>query len=552
MPETQLLQTKVPFIMMGIYILVVFFLSYKATIAGRLLRRHKDQTFEEFYTGNKSMSAVVVGLVTIVTFYSGTTFTGRVGFVYNFGVIGLTSIFICSFTGVIMFFLSEKVWPLAKKYRLGTLSDILELRYQSKHLKTLTAAVIVSFNIIWLITEIRTLGYAVNVASGDHVSATAGSAVIFAIIIAYVCTGGIRSVASVDSFSSAFMLAGSVVVLIYIVGYYYQGSLTDMLSAGVAADPAKSWITPQDRFGMPYWISSILLGVLVMLVYPSNFMSICMAESVRSVKKSALATSLSGVWLMIYGLFAFAALGLAAQGIHVREPEASLLEMLSYTGNEFMLGLVLTFVLAAALGTLDSTLISLSALTANDIITNCRNIMVGEPCIGASGDDAAVIEARTTKRAKSEVLTTRAMVVFLGVVAFILSLKDLPLLVLLTNYATNGLVQIVPTAILGLYWRKSTPQAAMISIPTGLLVFLALDSYMRFVFRPSAPEGVEFLDGFFLGTPALIVNLAVFIIVSLATCKKYYAAEGRPKGVYDDFFVPGRVAEYLKRNKMAA
>ena len=37
-------------------------------------------------------------------------------------------------------------------------------------------------------------------------------------------------------------------------------------------------------------------------VYPSNFMSICLAKDVREVKKSSLATSASGIWLSIYAL----------------------------------------------------------------------------------------------------------------------------------------------------------------------------------------------------------------------------------------------------------
>lgn len=444
MTNDTLLKTSVPAVMMGIYIVIVFILSYKATITARLKKRHKDRTFEEFYTGGKSMSAIVVGLVTIVTFYSGTTFTGRVGFVYHFGAVGLTSLFSCSAVGLVMFFLSEKVWPLSKKYRLSTLSDMLELRYQSKFVKMMTAIIIVCFNIIWLITEIRTPGYTVNIASGGIISTTLGAAVIFTIIVVYVCTGGIRSVAAVDSFSSAIMLAGSIIAIVYIVTYYYGGSFTEIFSAAVAVKPSIATVGSGVSFGMPYWISSVFLGTLVMLVYPSNFMSICMAKSVGAVKRSALATALSGPWLIVYCIFAFAALGLSSRGIVIHEPQAALLEMLSYTGNELMLGLTTTFILAACLGTLDSTLISLSALVSNDIITNGRNIAVKEPCIGATGDSVRVIDARTAQNARREVFLTRVLVVVLGVIAFCLSLTQLPLLVLLTNYATNGLVQIVP------------------------------------------------------------------------------------------------------------
>lgn len=92
-----------------------------------------------------------------------------------------------------MFFLAEKVWPISKRYHCSTLSDMMELRYQRRYVKLLTSLIIVSFNIIWLITEIRTLGLIVNVASAGRISAVAGSIAAFTVIIVYVCTGGIHA-----------------------------------------------------------------------------------------------------------------------------------------------------------------------------------------------------------------------------------------------------------------------------------------------------------------------------------------------------------------------
>lgn len=59
----------------------------------------------------------------------------------------------------------------------------MELRYQSRWVKFFVSLIIVCFNIIWLITEIRTLGLAVNLASGGAIATEIGSAIAFAIII---------------------------------------------------------------------------------------------------------------------------------------------------------------------------------------------------------------------------------------------------------------------------------------------------------------------------------------------------------------------------------
>ena len=170
--QAELIQSPIPFIIMLAYIAVVIWMAWYQGFSKKAIERKKNQTFEDYLTGGKSRNAVVVFLITCVTFYSGTTFTGRVGFFYNYGVAGLNSVVTCAATGMVMFFLSEKIWPLAKKYRLSTLPDIMELRYQSRWVKFCVSLIIVCFNIIWLITEIRTLGIAMNLASGDTATAS--------------------------------------------------------------------------------------------------------------------------------------------------------------------------------------------------------------------------------------------------------------------------------------------------------------------------------------------------------------------------------------------
>ena len=548
MENVQLIKSPIPFIMMLVYIAVVMVMAWYQGFSKMARERKKNQTFEDYMTAGKSRNAVIVFLITIVTFYSGTTFTGRVGFFYNFGVAGLGSVIVCSATGMVMFFLSEKVWPIAKKYRLSTLPDIMELRYQSRWVKFFVSLIIVCFNIIWLITEIRTLGLAVNLASGGAIATEIGSAIAFAIIILYVATGGVHSVSMVDSFSACVMLGGSLVVLGYLVNFFFNGSFVDMFqSADTAAQMLYAGQTQESIFvlansgnyNLPYWISNIVLGTIVMLVYPSNFMSICLAKDVREVKKSSLATSASGIWLSIYAIFGVVVLGAVAKGYMVSAPEAGILELCSMAGSPLMLGLVCTFILAAALGTLDSTLISLSGLVSNDLITNMVKLKNHEPTIGADGGETlATIDTRVQRDAKKEVRMTRIIVVVLGVIAFCFSLTDLPLLTLLTDMATNGMSLVVPTVAAGLFWKKATPQGAIASMVTAEAVYLGLYA-----------SGVRYVwGGFFLGFPAIAVGIVVMIVVSLATQDKYYKAHAAQQGVFEDFFVRGRVSAWIREN----
>lgn len=529
------INSMLPMLMMALYIGIVFIMAYAKGFSKKAKLRKQQQTFEDYMTGGKSRNAVVVALITVVTFYSGTTFTGRVGFFCNYGVASLAVVVTCSSVGVVMYFFSEKIWPLVKKYHLSTLADVMELRYQSRIVKLIVALITVGFDIIWLITEIRTLGYAMNIASGGVVSINVGSAIAFAIIILYVSTGGVASVSLIDSFSAIVMLVGSLIVLLYLVGYFFDGDWSDVFVSAQSVNENIFVLKPNSDFGIPYWFSNVVLGTLVMLVYPSNFMGICLAKNTREVKKSSIATAFSGIWLGIFGLFGALVLGTMAKGVPVSDPQAGILELCSAAGAPLLLGIVCTFVFAASLGTLDSTLISLSGVVSNDIFTNLTDLKRNVPCIGAEGDDQERLLARTTRNAGNEVLRTRVIVLILGIIAFAFSLTDLPLLAILADVATNGYTMVVPVIVLGLFWKKATPQGAIASMITTELIFIVVYAL-----------GVRYIFGYFLGIPLLVLGFLIEIIVSLITQKDFYENHIAQHGIFEDFFDKKRVAEYIR------
>jgi SSS family solute:Na+ symporter len=86
---------------------------------------------------------------------------------------------------------------------------------------------------------------------------------------------------------------------------------------------------------------------------------------------------------------------------------------------------------------------------------------------------------------------------------------------LLTGY--SGVTQFFPMIVLGLFWKKATKIAAFSGLITGevLVFYLPLSHH-----DPLAIIGLNLNAGFV----ALVVNMAVFLIVSLATCTADSAA----------------------------
>ena len=84
--------------MMMLYIAVIIRWRGAKRVSPKALEHKKNQIFENYITGGKQRNAVLVFLITCVTFYLGTTFTRQVDFFYNFAVTELNAIInMCSY-----------------------------------------------------------------------------------------------------------------------------------------------------------------------------------------------------------------------------------------------------------------------------------------------------------------------------------------------------------------------------------------------------------------------------------------------------------------------
>ena len=158
----------IPLIMLAIYFVIIIVLTLRTPKSG-------SGNFEDFMTGSKSMGAIVVGLVMMVTYYSGSTWTGWIGFA---GINGAFAGYVIPYgfcTGLGMYALAKRLWPLGKQYQLSDCGDIYELRYQSKLLKTIAGLTGAVLNTTWITMELVTIGYIIKACSGGAISTAVGS-----------------------------------------------------------------------------------------------------------------------------------------------------------------------------------------------------------------------------------------------------------------------------------------------------------------------------------------------------------------------------------------
>lgn len=488
--------TYIPAIMICAYFIILIVLTLRTPKAG------KKSTFEDFYTGTKSMGAIVVGLVMLVTYFSGSTWTGWTGFTALNGVFGAYTIPYSVAAAVGMYFLASKVWPLGKEYRLSTLADMYELRYRSTGLKILTGLIGAVMNVTWITMEIVTIGYIFQIGTNGAVSAAVGSLIGVIFMTCYTLWGGVRSVASVNTFQSALMVVGSIAVVVYLV-YVNYGSVSEMFSTAYDVNPASYIISGEGM--QAQWFSFVLLCSAGVLCYPSLYLKLYLGKSKNEVKKAAIFNAAGGLWSMAFIIAGFAIIGYTVvSGVTVDDPQEGLLVMLQNAGNPVIWGLCIIFILAACMGTVDGTLLAISGILSSDVIEGFKKLSKKEPPIGTEG----YVPSSQTTTGSNVVLTTRIIVVIIAVCAYIITLFDLPLLVLVAMINYQGIAQLFVPLIGAVIWKKATKIGTFTSIIASFAVTIIL-----------MVLGTN-LHGFLPGVVGLAVGTVLFIVVSLATYKE--------------------------------
>ncbi|MEG0292137.1 MAG: sodium:solute symporter family protein [Anaerovoracaceae bacterium] len=490
--------SMVPFVILGIYLLIVLILAF----APQKKKAADSGSFEEFYTAGKSFGGIVVALIMLVTYYQGSTWTGWQGFVAQYGVFGAYVIPYCVGAGVVMYFLAEKVWPLGKKYSLCTMPDLLELRYQSIWLKVLSGFLGVAMDVTVITMEIVTLGYIINIATSGYVSITMGAGVGIAVLAIYILWGGIKSIGRVDSFNGFLMLIGSIFVSFF-VAYFYYGGISEVFETVLKYEPSQFTLIGSEGYGTPqHWFSFGFICTVGALCWPSLYMKMYVGKGVNEIRYTGIVSAIAGIWCVFFLLTGFAAIGIEYIGHPgFEDPQSSLLLLVFRSGNMVVFGLLAVFILAATIGTVDSTLLADAGAFTNDVIIGFKRAIRKAPKIGTK-EYSSSEEALDQKKV---MLLTRGIIIAMAVLAFIVSQMNIPMLVFLVMMNYQGICLLFPPLIGGLYWKKSTAKGAIAGLICGIAVASSLVAL-----------NLEPL-GFIPGVWALLVDTIVFVAVSLMT-----------------------------------
>ncbi len=464
---------------------------------------------KEYFLGNRSMGPWVTAMSAQASDMSGWLLMGFPGSILAFGM-GKVWIGIGLGLGTIANWLL-----VAKRLRRFshaandsiTLPQYLTNRFASKSpvLKIVCAIIfLISFTVYVSSAFVAGKNVMCAVIPGLQDKQMLAMAIFAVIILVYTFLGGFRAVCWTDFFQGLLMLVALLAVPIIMATGNFDSSFSGAFAEGVTpfgANPfAADWteIVTGLSWGLGYF------GMPHIIV---RFMSI---QKPSMIKKSAI---VAGVWVV---LTLGAAIAIAILGrTFLLSDGSSLAELLIPTGNqqnifisvvqdifpEFLAGLLLAAIVAAAMSTADSQLLVASSSFTSDIY---------KPLL------------RKENASEKEVLWVGRIVVFIvSILAFFIAASGI------NNNASwsNSIMSMVenawglfgasfgPVVILSLFWKRFNYAGACAGIITGAVVDIAWLLMFTNTIMPAAIVSL----GIYEILPGFIANTVVAIAVSLAT-----------------------------------
>lgn len=203
--------------------LIVFTLGYWSyCIFWGIKGARTSKTASDYFIAGRGIGLWVFVLAATATSFSGWTFVGHPGTIYNVGLpYAFASFYAITipFTGVLFL---KRQWLLGKRFGYITPGEMFSEYYRSDAMRLLTVIVAMVFSVPYLGVQLKASGLLFNrLLAGTPIEHTAiasveGGAIMLSIVVfIYVASGGLRSVAYVDC-AQCILLALGIVALGFI------------------------------------------------------------------------------------------------------------------------------------------------------------------------------------------------------------------------------------------------------------------------------------------------------------------------------------------------
>lgn len=484
-------------------LIIAFFMLFPLAL-GFIAKGKSIPTTEDYFVQGRGMGSIAVFFTVAATWWSAFAFLGSNGYFYTFGPMYWTAIAWNIFFGIMYFGIGKKIWYMGKLNGYITPKDFFVHQYGSVALGNVIAVIMLLFTIPYLQIQLSGGAYLIQVASGNQIPFALAAFLFYVVIIIYVWAGGLRAVAWTDIFYGILLFFGMVFAGFYIAGLL--GGPTEMFNQLGQQFPGQR-ILQEGK-----WMNWLAMFIITPV---GSFMGPQLWTRMYAVKSGKLFNLMP----FLLGFAAIAYIGSMLTGNAGKLLYPDVTELVN--GNaDYVLPTVLfnhaPFVLAAllmacgaaaAMSTANSQIHSMAAGYTMDFHKTYINKDMSE---------------------KNLVWVGRWAILIFSAIAYVMTLFIPGLLVTIGLVALAGTAQVIVPTVGAIFWKRSTVAGAMAGTLTGIGL-LSL-----FTFHVLTPPG-PFISGG-AGLLALMVNIVVFVVVSMLTKPRPEKLMNELKQQYADFY----------------
>jgi SSS family solute:Na+ symporter len=472
-----------------------------------MARRKLGSGINDFFLANRQIGGFVSALTYAATTYSAFMMVGLAGLTYKLGVgaLGFELTYLCGL--VLVVFFGPRFWLVGRRFDYLTHAELLADRYQRRAVGIVAALLCLVFLIPYAAIQVMGIGYLLAGVSKGTIPLL--GAMVLAILVALVWSNiaGLRSVAWTDALQAVIMLLASLAALGFLAYRGFGGFGNFFLKMDEEI--------PQLLAGPGLFKFNVFFGLALPWLFfsvsnPQVTQRLFIPKSVTAFKQMIGGFLVFGfIYTLVSVLWGFGA-RLLVPALDNADKATPALLALPIIPKAIAI-IVMVGILAAAISTIDSILLTLSSMCARDIYKNGINLRASE---------------------EMELRVGKGVIPILAIIFFVFAYwaagrKGLAFMIApLSAAASAGLLMGVPAIIGAFFWRRATAAGALSSMVGGAILVLALQV------SGSKPLGL------WPGVWGLMVCIALYVFVSLCTrppvqkAKEFleYLHEALPKG----------------------
>ena len=464
---------------------IILFAVLASTAVGILAGRRQPLDLENWTVGGRRFGVLLMWLLMAGEVYTTFTFLGASGWAYTRGAPVFYIPIYGTLAYALSYFILPRLWRIGKDRALHTQPDFFASVYGSRPLGIAVAVIGIVSILPYLQLQLKGLGLIVEVASGGAVSSSAAIAGAFVLTCVFVFTSGLRGTAWVSVIKDALMITAVGIVGIGVPLKYF-GGFGALFRALEARHPGHL-VLPGSTVDMNVlWVmSTVIVTGAGFYMWPHMVGSTFSARSEKVLRRNAIIMPVYQLFIFLVFMVGFTAL-LVVPGL--KNGDLAFLTLVQKTYPAWFLGFIGAAGAVTAMVPASVLVLFASTLLAKNVYQ-------------------AAFRPRADER--SVMRLSRAFVPVIMAVALVFALVFPSALVNLLLIGYDGVSQLFPGTILGLFWKRARAAGVL----TGLLAGIAVVAGLVFT-------GHDPLAGINAGFIALAVNAALAVGISLALGKR--------------------------------